>query len=337
MFIKFTKIQKGESELFQVRLGEPILSGKERPPPSRAQPLRHRGRARIPMHSRAHAQRQLQLLELELTGRGRAAPPWLQLCKDQPMISEAGWAQRREGHAEPPCAAPPWAGACAPTSRRLGAVGCRPTGSLRCAPPSRDRRPPAAAARRRRRRRCLLLFLSLSRVPLPSPHPSCLCRCRCHRPARPALAPLPAVASCSRSAALHCSQCSRRAAAPPRRPAVLLGPRSTHQTTHPAPLGVAQEARSSTARHRSGAHSGQLTAARRRHCAAAVVSAHFTCRSARAAPPRWHAAPPPPHAALPHHARAHYRLLALPGRRASRRAPKCGRQLTARSRSPQVR
>ena len=119
---------------------------------------------------------------------------------------------------------------------------------------------------------------SLSRVPLPSPHPSCLCRCRCHRPARPALAPLPAVASCSRSAALHCSQCSRRAAAPPRRPAVLLGPRSTHQTTHPAPLGVAQEARSSTARHRSGAHSGQLTAARRRHCAAAVVSAHFTCR-----------------------------------------------------------
>ena len=34
---------------------------------------------------------------------------------------------------------------------------------------------------------------------------------------------------------------------------------------------------------------------------------------------------------------AHFRLLAPPGRRASRRAPKCGRRLTARSRSPQVR
>ena len=146
------------------------LAKKDLPP--RAHSLRHRGRARIPMHSRAHAQRQLQLLELELTGRGRAAPPWLQLCKDQPMISEAGWAQRREGHAEPPCAAPPWAGACAPTSRRLGAVGCRPTGSLRCAPPSCDRRPPAAAARRRRRRRAL----SVAVPPCPA--------CPCHRHTR---------------------------------------------------------------------------------------------------------------------------------------------------------
>ena len=230
MFIKFTKIQKGESELFQVRLGEPILSGKERPPPSRAQPLRHRGRARIPMHSRAHAQRQLQLLELELTGRGRAAPPWLQLCKDQPMISEAGWAQRREGHAEPPCAAPPWAGACAPTSRRLGAVGCRPTGSLRCAPPSRDRRPPAAAARRRRRRCCLSLFLLVPRAPaiatpvvsLPLPLPPPCSPCASARPSPPSPLAL---------AALHCTARNARAA-PPRRPAVLLGPRrSTKQLT----------------------------------------------------------------------------------------------------------